>query len=71
MAQAKLSEEGIKRLVIAVCRQWVDDNKPKAGKETVEYYAELMRQCGMIKTYEYYKQGILHTPGGNDDTVSD
>ena len=56
MAVKEMNAKGIRRLAIAVCRQWLTDSKPKAGQEMVEHYATLLQQMRMV---EYYRQAEI------------
>ena len=55
----KLSEKGTRKLLRAILQQYVNDGQPKAGRDGIELYARIMKEAGLIKTYNYYKQGVV------------
>jgi len=54
---AKLKKtNGYVQLMLAVCRQWVLDGKPKAGQQTVLQYASILKQFKSTQVTEWYNQ---------------
>ena len=51
--------QGLRRLALAVCRQWVYDHRPQAGRDAVETYANLLVQSRLLKARAYYNQAEM------------
>jgi len=55
--QKTLSQEGVRKLVMAICQQWINDGKPKDSEESIKGYAKLLHADCLRRTW--YKTGVL------------
>ena len=55
MPEMVTRQEAIKKLALAVCRQWVNDGKPENGREGTQTYASILINYGDI----WYRQARL------------
>jgi len=62
-----MNPNGMTKLVLAICQQWVSDGKPASSRESIERYAGALREAQTLHRRAWYNQARRNVRVHNED----